>query len=266
VRDELAAAALPTHEPVEELGNCIAAVRPACPCWPGDELVALQEAAHLSNLLVSSELEALVKKPGSKGTLIKNGGAKKVADAKKAWAKSHFRVARGNPASGLIKKSKGVADADNGTVAVRRVIERKASFSAIYELSPLERADVVVRGVPAQLLERLAVELVLPKEKVYTLVGASRATVERKLKSNQVLNSADSEHAMGMARLVGQVQRVVQESGNLDGFDVGRWVAAFLDAPSAALGGRRPADLMRTSEGCAVVCALVSQMQSGAYA
>ena len=67
------------------------------------------------------------------------------------------------------------------------------------------------------------------------------------------------------AQLVAQVQKIVQESGNPEGFDAGRWVAQFLDAPSPALGGRRPRDFMSTSEGRTVVSTLIAQMQSGAY-
>ena len=68
------------------------------------------------------------------------------------------------------------------------------------------------------------------------------------------------------AQLIARVEQIVRESGDPDGFDAGRWVAAFLDAPSPALGGRRPADFIETSEGRTVVSALIGQMQSGAYA
>ena len=59
---------------------------------------------------------------------------------------------------------------------------------------------------------------------------------------------------------------MVQESGDSTGFDAADWVEAFLSAPSAALGGRRPRELMHTSEGRATVFQLVGQMQSGADA
>ena len=60
------------------------------------------------------------------------------------------------------------------------------------------------------------------------------------------------------------MELILQEFGNPDGFDAGRWVDAFLDASSPALGGRRHRELMRTSDGRVVVSALVAQMQSGA--
>ena len=149
---------------------------------------------------------------------------------------------------------------------LRRFLQHASPFVTIYALGVMERADIVEHGVPARFLERLAVELAVSKEKLYDIIGVSRATADRKLKADQVLSAADSEHVMGMARLVGQVQQIVQESGDPAGFDAGRWVTAFLDAPSPALGGRRPRDLMRTSDGRTVVSTLVAQMQSGSYA
>ena len=80
------------------------------------------------------------------------------------------------------------------------------------------------------------------------------------------MTSSDSDLSAQTARLVGQVQQIVEESGNPEGFDASLWVAQFIDAPHPALGGRRPADLMRTDEGFRMVSTLIAQMQSGAYA
>ena len=79
-------------------------------------------------------------------------------------------------------------------------------------------------------------------------------------------SEAASARALGVARLIDQVEQVVRESGEADGFDAGHWVAQFLDAPSPAIGGRRPRDFMGTSGGRTVVSTLIAQMQSGAYA
>lgn len=139
-------------------------------------------------------------------------------------------------------------------------------FSDIHALSPIVRSQVVEVGVPARLLTRLAVEMSISMAKLYNTLGMSRATADRALKAKRNLSPADSEHAIGLARLVGQVEQIVQESGNPEGFEAGRWVAEFLETENAALGGRRPEELMRTSDGRAVVSTLIARMQSGAYA
>ena len=89
--------------------------------------------------------------------------------------------------------------------------------------------------------------------------------IQHESMDTDVSGAANSEQAMGFARLVGHVEQMMRGSGDPDDFDAGRWVAAFLDAPSPALGGRRPRDLTNTSEGRAVVTTLVAQMQSGAH-
>ena len=142
----------------------------------------------------------------------------------------------------------------------------KSSFSDIHALTPIERSRMIEVGVPARILTRLADEMLISKEKLYRTLGVSRATADRALKAQRNLSAADSEHAIGLARLVGQVEQIVEESGNAKGFEAGPWVAGFLDTPNPALGGRRPAELMRTSDGRTVVSTLIAQMQTGAYA
>jgi len=75
-----------------------------------------------------------------------------------------------------------------------------------------------------------------------------------------------SERVIGLAKLVGQVETMVRESGDPTGFDAARWVSAWLNQPNPALGGRRPIELMGTVTGQEVVSGLLARMQSGAYA
>lgn len=146
------------------------------------------------------------------------------------------------------------------------VVSGKQPLAALCALEPLERADAVERGVPASMVSFLALTLGAGKDAICAMLGISRATVDRRVDGRKPLSPADSEPVLGLARLLGQVERIVQESGDTTGFDVGPWTARFLDAPHPALGGRRPGDLLRTSDGRAVVTTLIAQIQSGAYA
>jgi uncharacterized protein (DUF2384 family) len=84
-------------------------------------------------------------------------------------------------------------------------------------------------------------------------------------KQNQTLSPDESERVLGMARLVGQLEAIVQESGNAEGFDAAAWMSRWLHEPLPALGGVRPIDLMDRMEGQGVVATALAQMQSGAY-
>ena len=125
---------------------------------------------------------------------------------------------------------------------------------------------MVKEGVPSGLLMLISEDMAISRDKLYATIGLVRATVNRKLRGQQVLNQDESERVLGIARLVGQVSTVVKESGNPGGFDAAKWVAAWLDRPLQALGGKRPAELMDTADGRGIVSDLVARMQSGAYA
>ncbi len=79
------------------------------------------------------------------------------------------------------------------------------------------------------------------------------------------MNNADRDHTTPTAQLVALVDQIVRESGDPTGFDAAVWIAAFLDAPSAALGGRRPREFTDTDAGRTTVFMLVRRIQSGAY-
>lgn len=144
--------------------------------------------------------------------------------------------------------------------------ERGDQALAFYRASPLERVKIVKRGVPASYVVTLAARMAIPKEKFYGTIGLARATVDRKVRTNQRLNQDESERVMGIARLVGHAQSLVQESGRPEKFDAARWVATWLDRPLPALGGKRPGDYMDTADGRSLVSDLLARQQSSAYA
>ena len=93
-----------------------------------------------------------------------------------------------------------------------------------------------------------------------------RSTIIRKAKEKARRSATQSERLIGLSRLVGQVQAIVAESGDPEGFDAARWVRESLEQPNPALGGRRPAEFMDTVTGQSIVASLLSKVQTGAYA
>ena len=75
-----------------------------------------------------------------------------------------------------------------------------------------------------------------------------------------------SERTMAIAGLVRQAKRLVRDSGGSEGFDAARWVAAWLNQPLPALGGKRPSEFMHTADDRTLVANLLAQQKSGAYA
>jgi len=136
----------------------------------------------------------------------------------------------------------------------------------LFRTSVVDRVNIVKDGIPALYVNVLTECMGIPKDKFYRTIGLMRPTVDRKVRASKLLNQDESERVMGIARLVGQAQSLVQDSGGSEGFNAARWVAGWLDRPLAALGGKRPGEFMDTSDGRTLVADLLAQQQSGAYA
>jgi putative toxin-antitoxin system antitoxin component (TIGR02293 family) len=141
----------------------------------------------------------------------------------------------------------------------------KLSFLSVYRASPLERISLIKKGIPAAAAKRLFVDLPVGQGVGFKALNLSTATVNKKAKQGDVLSRADSERVIGFARLVGQLEAMIQESGDSTGFDSRAWMARWLTEPLPAFGGTRPADLLDTMEGQALVSSVLAMLQSGAY-
>jgi len=157
--------------------------------------------------------------------------------------------------------------------SLERSVERKAAalfaasapFSALYRLEPLETVAAVKRGVPARFLMRIIRDMAMPKHYVVQTLGLAPSTAMRKMESDATLNLDESERVLGMGKLIGQVQTIVEESGDPAGFDAAKWVAEWIKTPQRALGGKRPDELLDTADGRQLVSDLIARQQSGAY-
>jgi len=136
----------------------------------------------------------------------------------------------------------------------------------VYRIDPAMRIRIIKRGVSPYVFTSLARWMDRSKEDLGKTLGLSVTTIDRKAKLGEKLSAEQGERVVGMAKLIGQVQAMVDESGEPDGFDAAQWVAGWLDTPVPALGGDRPAEYMDTAEGRELVSRLLAMMQSGAYA
>jgi len=139
-------------------------------------------------------------------------------------------------------------------------------FLETYQASPFERVAAIRKGLPAAAVAETSKAMGMPQERLYQILQLPRTTVSRKISENGVLSREGSERVIGLRKLIGQVEQMVVESGDPDGFNAAEWVSRWLESPSSALGGQKPGELMDTTEGQEVVARLIARMQSGAYA
>lgn len=132
-------------------------------------------------------------------------------------------------------------------------------FIGLYRADAMARIRIVKQGLPAATVGQLARYMGLPQRRVKAMLGL-RVGIGR-----GVLSMNDSAHVLGLARLIGQAQQMVIESGRPEGFNAAAWLAQWLDGPVAAIGGKRPADLLDTDDGRAIVAKVLERMRTGVY-
>jgi putative toxin-antitoxin system antitoxin component (TIGR02293 family) len=138
-------------------------------------------------------------------------------------------------------------------------------FTTIFLAQPQERILAIKQGVPASHVGALAARMAIPKEQLIDTLRLSRATVDRKARSEEPLSQDESERVLGIEYLIGQVENMVIESGNPEGFDAAKWISGWLNSPLPALNNQTPASYMDTIEGQKMVSNLLATVQSGAY-
>ncbi len=147
-----------------------------------------------------------------------------------------------------------------------KALEKRTTFHHLYRVDPQTRIAAIRKGIPASMVGELSSTMGMSKELLLGSLGLSRATISRKEKDETALSKDESERLLGVATLIGKVQTMVEESGDIAGFDAARWLADWLAKPLPALGGATPASYMDTFEGQKLVAELLSMSQSGAYA
>ena len=145
-----------------------------------------------------------------------------------------------------------------------RLVDRLTPIE-LYGAPMLERVNMIREGVSANALVRISRGMQVPKERLYASLRLPRSTMDRKIRDNARLSPEHSEKLLGLERLIGQVERLVAESGNPQDFDAALWLGEWLNSPLPALDGASPGDYMDTMEGQELVATLLAQSQSGAY-
>lgn len=149
--------------------------------------------------------------------------------------------------------------------SVRRP-HRPVGQATFYRADAIERIDLIKAGILAS-DAKIFISCVSGNQgEALRALDIAPATLNRKIKGQERLPAAESERVLGVAKLLGQVEAMVEEAGDPDGFDAAAWLQHWLGQPVPALGNRRPRDLLDTIEGQTLVSATLSRIGSGAYA
>lgn len=136
----------------------------------------------------------------------------------------------------------------------------------VFRATPMQRVQLLRDGLSARDAKSILADLQIPESQAFKAINVSRAAVIRRARRNEPLAVPEAERVLGVAKLIGQVQQMVDQSGNPEGFSASAWLSGWLIEPMPAFGGTRPLELLDTMEGQSLVAITLGQMQSGAYA
>ena len=114
-------------------------------------------------------------------------------------------------------------------------------------------------------MSKLAKALGLDSGKLAALLKLSPATVSRRRRDLRPLPAEASALLLGVARMVVDLQTIVETSGDHSGSDAGTWLGRWLTRPLPALGWRQPADWLGTVEDQQVVSDMLGRIVHGVY-
>lgn len=139
------------------------------------------------------------------------------------------------------------------------------SYLSIGRAPIYELIEIVREGVPPALFVKLASDMQMDQKRLSGFLGIPRANLGRKATSGRMLSSPESERVVGVAQLVAEAQRIVDESGDGSTFDAAAWVGRWMEEPLPVLGDRPPSSYMDTVMGQQAVLRVLRMQQSGAY-
>ena len=135
------------------------------------------------------------------------------------------------------------------------------------QATPDQRMHAEREGVPGALVKDLAKRMGLANIRMFELIGIPKATAEKKTSAKTSIAGAPGQAALGMVRLLGIANEIVANSDapQARNFDTAKWLGHWIELPQAALGGRKPADLIDTPTGVETVAKLLGSLESGSY-
>lgn len=142
-----------------------------------------------------------------------------------------------------------------------------AYLQQVREATPMQMVEIERQGVAGTFITDLSKRMALPSSRVFAMLRIPPATAARKSVPGAVVDGRAGLAALGMIKLLGIAQDIVQDStaAEAQGFDTVKWLGQWIERPQPALGGRKPADYLDTPTGVDIVARLLGAIGSGAY-
>ena len=141
------------------------------------------------------------------------------------------------------------------------------SFELFGTTPPSDMIALERKGVPGAMVKSLAEKLSLTTVRFAQIIGAPKASLERKAANGTLITGGSAYAALGTIKLINIVQAMLDDSTHPDAkkLEAAKWLGQWIEQPQPALGGQKPADMMDTPTGMAMVSRVLGVVTSGAY-
>jgi putative toxin-antitoxin system antitoxin component (TIGR02293 family) len=160
------------------------------------------------------------------------------------------KVTRGTTATGkcraLVKKHLGV---------VSYYVQGSAGKITGSAFTASKLIEILRVGLPVQELRDLQASYNVPMEKLFPMLGISKATFHRRQAEGR-LDQAESDRVVRFAKLMGKAVEVMESDEN---------ARKWLNAPQFGLGGAVPLEYAETEVGAREVENLLGRIEYGVY-
>jgi putative toxin-antitoxin system antitoxin component (TIGR02293 family) len=142
-----------------------------------------------------------------------------------------------------------------------------AYVRAVFGATPMEIVEIERQGVEGTFIKDLSKRMDLATSRIFAILGVPKATAEKKAAAGELVTGRGGQAAVGMIKLLGIAQEIVENSTSPDAkdFDAAKWLGQWIERPQPSLGGRKPADLIDTPTGVEMVARVLGSVESGAY-
>ncbi|MEX3856754.1 antitoxin Xre/MbcA/ParS toxin-binding domain-containing protein [Paraburkholderia sp. BR10923] len=131
------------------------------------------------------------------------------------------------------------------------------AISKLADITSMRTHDLVVQGLPVALArDATATYEIVSRNEVLQTIGVSERTLQRGKRSDLALDSNASDR---LIRLVVVTEQAIDVFGSKDAAE--RWLATA----ATGLDGRKPLNLLQTSEGTKLVKSFLTRIDHGVY-
>jgi hypothetical protein len=134
-------------------------------------------------------------------------------------------------------------------MAVDRQTNKRLRYIELYQMPQFDYLQHVIDGVSSQSIPDLVFDMGISQSSICKMLGLSPSTISRKVSAGQCLSTTEGELVLGIAKLIGQLQVMVEEYGDPEGFNPATWLISWVQAPLPAIRDEKPAKYLRSING-----------------